>query len=234
MKNLIKLILWEFRLAARHQILAVTIFMTFAYMAVLLYFRNAEIKELVLFLIFSDPSMLGFIFIGAMVLFEKNANTLSAIAVSPIKNWQYLWSKGIVFSVIALAISIVMIKTGYSSRVNYFFLALAVIGTSLFFAFLGFIAVIRVKTFNQYILVIPLFLIPLCYLLMSLFGIFDHGSMLIFPTYAAIILLKASIQPVGMIELIYSGSFLALSTFLAYIAATKSLSSYLSNNFSIQ
>lgn len=230
MKNVFKLIAWEFRLANRYGILAVALFVTIAYVAILWYFREEPIRELVLFLIFSDPAMLGFVFIGAMVLYEKSANTLSAIAISPIKNWQYLWSKGIFFSFTALGVSIIMIKAGSASHVNYLTFSYAIIATSLFFIFLGFIAVIRVQSFNQYILIIPLFIIPLCYPLVSLFGIFDHWSMYAFPTYAAIILLKAAIQPVETFDMVYAVFFLALSIIIVQNYALRSLSDYLSNN----
>ncbi len=48
--------------------------------------------------------MLGFIFIGVMVLYEKGQHTLQALSVCPIKFENYIWSKVISLTILALPI----------------------------------------------------------------------------------------------------------------------------------
>ncbi|MCB0553945.1 MAG: hypothetical protein KDD02_10365, partial [Phaeodactylibacter sp.] len=72
------------------------------YVLILLNLPDGQYGWLTVFLIFNDPMGLGLMFIGALYLFEKNENTLQALSVTPLRAWQYLASKTITLSLIAL------------------------------------------------------------------------------------------------------------------------------------
>jgi len=73
MKRLLATVLWDLRLQVKYQILTVAVIVTILYVAIFKLLVKDEFDELLVLLIFTDPAMLGFIFIGALVLFEKSS-----------------------------------------------------------------------------------------------------------------------------------------------------------------
>lgn len=230
MQKLLNALKWDFLLLFRYKLIFVATVLAIAYVLVLHFIKQFEIDELVILLIFSDPVMLGFMFVGVMILFEKGENTLQAIVVNPLKNWQYLWSKGLSLTLIALPFSIIMAYAGYVGEIQLIYLSISVVLTSLIFVFLGVAGAVRVKTFNQFILVIPMFLIPLCIPILDLFGVLSGKWMYLIPTHASIILMKASVQNIPLIEIIYAVPFLIISLIASYIFALRSFTKHIIEN----
>lgn len=213
MRTFIKLLKWDLLLLAKYGILPVAIGIGALYIA-LIYFLNIP-PNIIALLIFSDPSMMGFIFVGVMVLFEKQAGTSSALIVTPLRPWQYLLSKSISLTIPALIISIAMTFASRES-VNLLLVIVAVFLTSVLFLLLGFIGAQRVKTFNQYILIIPMFIAPLCIPIIDYFGLWESPLMWIIPTQSSLILLKAAFVDVAVWKQLLSVFILLLSIALAW------------------
>ncbi|CAN5199866.1 hypothetical protein BH23BAC1_BH23BAC1_35840 [soil metagenome] len=154
------MIQWDLKLEVKYQILTVALIVTVLYCAIFLWLDMSSFHQLVIFFIFSDPALLGFMFIGALVLFEKSANTFPALVVTPMKVDEYLWSKAISLTLIALGCSTAMAIAAHGFNVNFGYFFLAVILTSLFFIFFGFIGVARVKSLNHYLIIMGNLLVP--------------------------------------------------------------------------
>ncbi|MCU0397747.1 MAG: hypothetical protein MUC73_06555, partial [Cyclobacteriaceae bacterium] len=96
MNQLLHLLKFDFILLNKNKIITISILVTAIYVGVfkgLSYLGNME--KLLILVIFNDPALLGFLFVGVLVLFEKNENTLDALAVTPIKISNYILSKSI-------------------------------------------------------------------------------------------------------------------------------------------
>lgn len=213
MRTFINLLKWDLLLLAKYGILPVAIGIGALYIA-LIYFLNIP-PNIIALLIFSDPSMMGFIFVGVMVLFEKQAGTSSALIVTPLRPWQYLLSKSISLTIPALIISIAMTFASRES-VNLMLVIIAVFLTSVLFLLLGFIGAQRVKTFNQYILIIPMFIAPLSIPIIDYFGLWESPLMWIIPTQSSLVLLKAAFVEVVVWKQILSIFVLLLSIVLVW------------------
>lgn len=213
MRTFINLLKWDLVLLAKYGILPVAIGIGVLYIA-LIYILNIP-PNIIALLIFSDPSMMGFIFIGVMVLFEKQAGTSSALVVTPLRPWQYLLSKSVSLTIPALIVSIAMT---YASResANLLLVIVAVFLTSVLFLLLGFIGAQRVRTFNQYILIIPMFIAPFCIPIIDYFGLWESPLMWIIPTQSSLILLKAAFVEVAVWKQLLSVFILLLSIALAW------------------
>jgi fluoroquinolone transport system permease protein len=213
MRSFINLLKWDIVLLIKYGILPVAIGIGVLYIA-LIYLLNIP-SDIIILLIFSDPSMMGFIFVGVMVLFEKQAGTTNAIIVTPLQPWQYLLSKSISLTIPAVIVSIAM---GLASKVpvNYFFLIIAIALTSILFLLIGFVGAQRVKTFNQYILIIPMFLAPLCIPIVDFFGLWETPLMWLIPTHASLELLNAAFNEVKLWKIFLSHFVLLLSILLAW------------------
>ena len=216
MKTLFRLILWDLKLQIRNSILTVAVFIAVFYTAVFLLLGLRGKDDVLIALIFSDPTFMGFIFTGVLVLFEKSANTLQALVVTPVKIWQYLFSKAISLTIITSIICFAMVFASHGFRFNYFWFIITTFLSSVLFIFLGFIGVAKVKTFNQYIIVIPLFIAPLSLPYLYFFGVSDSWLFYILPTQGALILFRGAFEKIAVSDSIYAFAYLSLSIWIAY------------------
>ncbi|XYH98679.1 hypothetical protein ACMHYB_02645 [Sorangium sp. So ce1128] len=222
------MILWDFKLLARYNVVVVAAAVTALYVLAFEMVPSVRTKEIVLLLIYSDPSMLGFMFIGAFVLFEKAENVLRAISVTPLRTWQYIGSKAIAITLIALPCSLVMAfaASGWVIAFDALYLTLAVVLSSMLFVMMGFIGAVRVKTLNQYLVVVPLFLAPMLLPLLSLFHVTDTPWLYLIPSQGSLILFDAAFGGApSAIEISYAVVYLALSCGVAFFFAIKAFRS---------
>jgi fluoroquinolone transport system permease protein len=224
MYRMIKLIELDFILITRNRILAVAAFITLLYILIIQVLPEASFTVVLTLLILSDPVMLGFMFTGAMVLFEKSSNTFQALSVTPVSAGEYLISKGITLTAVALAASLIMAIAGLRLNFNFAFLAAGVVLSSLLFIFIGFTGASRVRTFNQYFIIIPMFMIPTCLPFLNYFGATDALVFYLVPTQASLILFQAAFEGTAAVktaDIIYACLYLPLSVLVAYRVAEK-------------
>ena len=224
MKRLFSLLQLDLLLIARNQIASIAAIITALYVIILQILPDQALSKVLTMLIFSDPVMLGFMFSGAMVLFEKSSNTLPALFVTPVRPGEYLLSKGIALTIVALVAGLIMAIAGVGFDFSFIFLGLAIVLSSLLFVFIGFIGVSRVNTFNQYFIVIPICMLPACLPLLNYFGATDTLLWYIVPTQASLILFDAAFEgpgATGLPDLLYALLYLPVSALFVFLIAKK-------------
>ncbi|MBN1819353.1 MAG: ABC transporter permease [Prolixibacteraceae bacterium] len=221
MKLLLRTIRWDLRFLVRYNILTIAIVIAVIYAGIFLLFNLRGNDDILIAVIFSDPTFMGFVFIGVLVLFEKGSNTLQALVVTPVKVWQYLFSKAIALTLVTMIICFAIIFAGHGFRFNYLMFIMATFLSSILFVFLGFIGVAKVKTFNQYIIVIPLFLMPLSLPYLGLFNVTDAFWLYLIPTNASFILFEATFESVPVTTLIYAFLYLGISIGVTYLISKR-------------
>lgn len=186
MKRFLNMAYWQLKLLIEYRIVLIAVITGLLYCSVLLALPALRTDLVIIPIIFSDPVMLGFIFIGVLVLFEKSDNTLPAQAVTPLKPYEYLWAKAISLLVPAIIICFALALSAYRFNFKPLILLLGVIPASIIFTFIGFAGVARVKTFNQFIIVIPVFLAPSILPLLNIFEITNIWIFNLVPTYSVL------------------------------------------------
>jgi fluoroquinolone transport system permease protein len=222
MNRFISLLKLDMILIFRNRILHIAALITALYAGILQVLPENNFITVMITLIFTDPVMLGFMFVGVMVLFEKGGNTLQALSVTPVRAGEYLWSKAITLTLIALAAGILMTLAGVGLRFHIGFLIPAMVFSSILFVFIGFIGVSKVKTFNQYFIVIPVFMIPGFLPFLNFFHITDTWLWYLIPTQASLLLFSAAFETTVIItraEILYALIYLPLSCWLALLWA---------------
>ena len=149
MRTLFTTIWWDLKLQARNNIITIAVIIAALYTGIFYLLNLKGFDDILIALILTDPAFMGFIFIGVIILFEKSANTLEALVVTPIKTWQYIFSKAISLTLIALIICFAMMFAGHGFKLNYIYFTTAATLTSILFVLIGFIGVVKVKSFNQ-------------------------------------------------------------------------------------
>ena len=228
MKRILIQTRWQLVLLSRYNILSVAIAMAIFYALLFIIFPVTRVDEFTGYAIFSDPGQLGFIFIGAMVLFEKSENTFPAQNITPMSNGEYLWAKAMALLVPTLIGSLAIAFAAWQTDFHIILLTITVIATSLLFTFLGFSGVARVKTFNQYMLIIPVFLAPTALPLLNFLTITHWKILYIIPTQSVLSLLKiCRSDTINWLEVTLHFAYLTAWIYLAYRLALNYYNKYL-------
>ena len=195
MSNIKNMLKWEFTLLYRYKIIHISL------LSVLLYFLSTQavqsLQDQTLVhsvLLFFDPAVIGIVFVGALVLFEKSENVLQALVITPMKTNDYLLSKIIsltILSIISASVFMTLMVIFNKSEINVFYLIIGIILTSVMLILLGFILVSRVQNINGYMLGMLIGFLGLTFPpLLDLFGLFENPIFYIWPTQASFILLE--------------------------------------------
>jgi len=176
-----------------------------------------------------DPTTLGFLFIGVLILFEKGSKTIEAVVITPIKKSEYLLAKIISLTGIALLANLIMAFAS-QKEFNFFALSLSVLLSSAQFLLIGFLGVVRVKTINQYLFVFPFLITPLMLPLLNFLEFTDSIFFYIFPFQACLLLFQAAFEPILAWQWIYALIYLPVSTLFFYYLALRFYDKYLIQN----
>ncbi len=223
MSQLLHLLKHDFVLLQRNRIIILSLAVTAVYTAVFrLLASYGEVEKFLILVIFNDPALIGFLFVGVIVLFENNENTIQALAVSPVKVRNYILSKSLALTSISVVCCYAMAIACFGSGFHVFHYGMAAILGTLMFSFLGFVIVAGQTSFNRYILraigVIILLAVPF----LGYFDIVSRHWFILFPTQPAIDLFSLSLagefDPLHMAAA-YAGA--AAWCFITYKWASK-------------
>ena len=136
--------------------------------------------------------------VGALVLFEKRENTLQSLVVTPLRPTEYINSKIISLSLLAILeatlITLLSYVVRYGLDFNLLLLAAGAIVTGAMHTLIGLILVVRHQQINSFLL--PLVAVALVLQLpaANLFG-FTFYPFYLIPTQGPLLLLQAAFQP---------------------------------------
>ncbi len=191
MKQLAHLLKFDFLLIHKNKIIAISLIVTAIYVGVFKALTSlGNMEKFLVLVIFNDPALLGFLFVGVMVLFEKNENTLQALSVTPIKITNYILSKSISLTLISLICCYAMVIASYGTGFNFIHFTAGTVLTTFIFSMLGFVAVAGQSSFNQYILRALGIILFLTLPFLGYFELVPKNWFLLFPTQPAIYLYR--------------------------------------------
>lgn len=199
-------------------------FVTVVWIALLLPLPGSLLDLAVPLIVFTDLAVVGFYFVAGMVLFEKGERTLFALISTPMRFREYLASKLLTLTSLALVISLVVAIVGYGLDFDLMFFLLGVVFASLISALAGFITVAPFDSVSSYLvpssLVLTLLGMPVFYFL----GLWTNPVFYLFPTQGALLLLGDAFIPASLAvwqiayALVYSSMWIAGLAFLAHRA----------------
>lgn len=111
-------------------------------------------------IIYTDPSVVGFFFLGALMMLEKAEFTRSALAMTPITAADYFWSKCITLTGLA-TLSVGILSPFLHEGANIPLLMIVAALTSIHFIGIGVPAAMWFKTVTSYLIGAAGWLIPL-------------------------------------------------------------------------
>ena len=206
----------DYRLQFRHGFYYVYALLSALYIIILRSLPEDLSDFLLPLIVFTDPAVVGFFFIGGIIFLEKEENTLESLFVTPINLWDYLISKAISLTTLAVVTSFIITIAVKGASFQPLLLFIGVVLTSIIFTFLGLVTASRFNTINKYFILSVIFILPLFLPLLDFFDIYKSSLFLLFPTMASLVLISGGVGgevSVGMV--VYGVCSLALWSFLA-------------------
>ncbi|RLD73004.1 MAG: hypothetical protein DRJ29_00445 [Bacteroidetes bacterium] len=200
---------------------------TAIYVTVLLSLPEKNRMLVSLILILSDTTMLGVIFIGALVLLEKQQLVIQSLFVTPLEPSHYIWSKTLSLSLIAISMSILVYLPVWHFSAYTLLLLATIAFTAGTFVLLGLGLAARIDTINQYfgllmgvsmLLILPV----LPYMLLE-----QHPVFLILPYVASLDLMLGTMNPLPFWRILLDIVLLVVWGFIAYRYAIRRVTRYL-------
>jgi len=201
----------------RHGFYAAYGILTLMYIIILLNLPTLTREGATVLLIFSDISVLGYFFIGGIILLERRQGTLNTLTVTPLRPWEYLWAKVLSLTCISVVVGVVILLTtsGLQPEILWFLPGLTL--SAVLFTLLGLVVAIRSETVNEYffrgLAYYMVFMVPLIHY----FGVVEHPLFHLLPTLGMLHLLESAFWPHSPGELWLALGTLALWSVLAWI-----------------
>ncbi len=231
MSDLLRQIKWQFLIFQKNNLLSMVIGMTIFY-GVAIYFLQSfgDVEKFTTLIIFNEPTMVGFIFIGISIILEKDQEVLSALFITPINHHFYLLSRVITLSTISLICSwgIVLVAKGTSFNFLHFTIG-AFFGCAMF-SFVG----IYVVSFTKDILHFTLRSIPIIIAMslpfLNFFEFTDWFVLKLFPIQGSLNLIVNSYSSTpNTFELVFGYISLAIWIPLLYFFVYRTFKTRLVN-----
>lgn len=187
------LLRWDIILLYRNSLFQISGIITLVYIGIFYLLRplgNLYIPLIVL--IFNDPVIICFMFSGVLWLFDKNQNTMQALSVLPLPRINYLISKTMALSLLAMILSILMTIAAVGFDFNIFHLSVSVFLSSVMFCALGFTIGSVSKNFLAFIMKsLPVFIASAVPFLL-LFDFINIYWLIPFPTLGSVMILQSA------------------------------------------
>jgi fluoroquinolone transport system permease protein len=172
---------------------------------------GGELKEvLAAMMVFSDTSVLGFFFVGSIVILERDQNTLESLFVTPLRPYEYIISKAVSLTILSAVMSSVIMFVSFGKAFNPYPVLAGVILSSMFFTLVGIIVSVYSPNVNQYLMMTVPSMIVFFLPLLDYFGLVRTPVFYIFPTQAALTLIDGGFNAINPVEAIYAFLMLLL------------------------
>lgn len=216
-----ELLLSDIKLQWRQGFWTIYLVLSFAFLLILFNIPIENRQTVSSLFILADTSMLGIIFVGALILFEKQQNVMQSLFVTPLTLRNYLFSKTLSLGLLVFTMSLFIYLPTSPIDNRIFIIIPIVLATSTMFTLLGLGISARVKSINQYFITIiaasTLIVMPT-----ALFLLLDNAHWLIvFPYNAAIDLLINPIQKLSAINIFTDVVLLICWTCISYLFAYR-------------
>lgn len=220
------MVVWDLRLQARYGFYAVYAVLTVAFVVGLRAMGPALRTDAAVLLIVTDPTVLGFYFIAAMVLFEKEEGVLDALVTSPLGDDGYLLSKVVTLSLLAVLASTLVAVLGHGGARGLPVLVAGVALSASLFVLIGFAAVARYDSVNGYfisavgwgtVLFLPLF---------GYVGLVETPLFYLLPAQPVLLLVEGGFRPLAAWQLAYGFGYLIAGNGVAFVGARRAFRRY--------
>lgn len=220
MRRFLNLLLQDFKFQFRHGFYLVYGIITLVYIFLIRSISPIYSERVLVAIIFSDPTFIGFFFIGAILYFEREQRVYDVIMVTPASKEEYILGKGVSLTILSLIVVALMTILTYGFFINWGFLFLGVTLTSFLFIFTGIIISTLFRSITTYLVVGGLLLAPFSLPIINFLELSKGWGWILLPTTGSLRLISSAFSTrIGALEiLLWSIYLLALNIIFFKIA----------------
>ena len=145
---------------------------------------------------FGNLVMVNFYFVAGLLLLEKGEGTLEAQIVTPLSSWEYLVSKTVTLTALALIEQLVIVWLAYGSGFAGAALVSGTVLAAILYTLAGLVLVARFESINEYLFPSVLFVMVLSLPLLHYFNVWDAWLLYLHPFRAPLVLLTGAFKPI--------------------------------------
>lgn len=193
MTQLLKQIKWQFLIFQRNNLVTMIVGITAFYVLLIYLIKDfANVEKFITLLIYNDPAIVGFIFIGISIMLEKDQQVLPALFVTPLNLHLYLASRIITLSTIGYCGALPMVLMAKGTSFNFILFSVGAFSTCILFCLMGIFVVSYTAEVLHFLLrAIPL-LIFMSLPLLNYFELTDLSFLQLFPAQGGLNLMVNS------------------------------------------
>ncbi|WP_026671936.1 fluoroquinolone export ABC transporter permease subunit [Alkalihalobacterium bogoriense] len=214
----------------KHGFYYIYAFVTVIYIGILLIIP-AEYRDFwSAIVLLTDPSTLGFFFVGTIIMLERNQQIIEYLFITPIRLSMYLCSKILSLTVIAWVTSMCIAYFSLNHSISFVSLTMAICLASFFFTSCGLAISIHTHSLNSFLVRAILFMLIMFIPLLQYVNWVSFKLFEVFPSYSALWLIEASI---GKSTSLYNASYvfhvclLTMWGLLSFFVAYQQFSRYI-------
>lgn len=152
-----------------------------------------------------------YLFAGGLILFERGEGTLQGLTVTPLRPWEYLLSKVISLSLLALVESLLITGLGYGWNLNLGSLCSGILVMGILYSLICFIVVFRYSSVIDFLMPSLILNLILQLPMLDYFQLWDTPLLMLLPTQGPLLLMKAAFVPLDPVDLVYAVGISAIS-----------------------
>lgn len=159
-----------------------------------------------------------FLYVGALIFFEKDQGTINATIVSPVRPYEYLWSK--ITTLTGLAALEAVIMVGGAMLIMRFFepvgmpnillLLVGILAIGILYTLMGIILMVRYDKITDFLIPMALVVMILQLPFVYFWGVFEFPAFLVIPTSAPAMLMRGAFVPLAGWEWAYGVGYTAV------------------------
>jgi fluoroquinolone transport system permease protein len=171
----------------------------------------------------SGVSLTTFILVGVLLLLERGEGTLDGVLVSPLRPAEYLASKVLTLSVLALVESVLIAGIAFGLGFSFPWLVLAVLLRAGLVAAIGVAIAVRYRSITHFLFPIVVISLAIDLPVLWYLELWPSPLFYLWPTLPSLILAKAAFLPVDPLQRVYACVYGALAVAAATFWALRSL-----------
>jgi fluoroquinolone transport system permease protein len=210
---------WDVRLQWRNGFYYAAIVIVVVFLLIFSQVAINNIAWIMPYMLINNMVIGTFYFIGGLVLLEKGEGSLEARVTTPLRPAEYLTAKVATLTVLSLVESVLIVVAAVGFDVNWLFVLLGVTATGVFLCLVGFIAVVRYDSINEYLLPSILYMMLACLPLGFYLANWQHWLLYLHPVQAMLTLIAGGWESLPWwltaYCLIYSSLWIALLAHLS-------------------
>lgn len=223
MKRLVSAIKYDMKFQFRHGFYGVYLLFSVIYSVALRLMPQDIRLPAAAIIVLSDPGILGFFLIGAIVMLERGQNLYSGLFSTPLRTREFLTAKVISLGGISLVSSLIIVLAGLGQAVNLLLIVPGIFLAAAFFTLVGFAPALQFRSLPAFLFLAPVYIIVFFAPIVFYLGVSDSLFFYFLPTTGALMLIDGSLTGLSAGQVIYSFTVLLLWLWVAWNMAERVL-----------